>query len=338
VINSPTGDNVYPGVPKNYVGADVNAENFLNVLQGKAGSTSGKSTGGQLKSTSSDNVFIYFADHGGPGILGMPEGEAFLYADDLNNALKTMHSNNMYNKLTFYVEACESGSIFASGALPSDINVYAVTAANPDESSWGCYCPGQNPGPPSEYDTCLGDLFSVTWLQNTDSVGSSQTLETQYQTVKQITSQNGTYDQGSHVMQYGDTSFTSDKLSAFIGSVAPASMDVSKMNIMNNWDAELAPLMKKPEALQAALLERAVVEEKFKGVVREIMGGNEKGLELSREVSDWKCYKGAIESFKRDCGPIAQHAFKHLHYLVSLCNQGVPLAKIDAAIEKVCHH
>jgi len=34
--------------------------------------------------------------------------------------------------------------------------VYATTASNADESSWGTYCPGENPSPPPEYDTCLG--------------------------------------------------------------------------------------------------------------------------------------------------------------------------------------
>ena len=40
------------------------------------------------------------------------------------------------------------------------------TAANAAESSWGAYCPGQTPGPPPEYGTCLGDLFSISFLEN----------------------------------------------------------------------------------------------------------------------------------------------------------------------------
>lgn len=65
----------------------------------------------------------------------------------------------------FYLEACESGSIF-EGLLPNDINVYATTASNADESSWGTYCPGEYPSPPPEYDTCLGDLYSVAWMED----------------------------------------------------------------------------------------------------------------------------------------------------------------------------
>jgi hypothetical protein len=65
----------------------------------------------------------------------------------------------------FYLEACESGSIF-EGMLPNGINVYATTASNAEESSWGTYCPGEFPEPPPEYDTCLGDLYSVAWMED----------------------------------------------------------------------------------------------------------------------------------------------------------------------------
>lgn len=65
----------------------------------------------------------------------------------------------------FYLEACESGSIF-EGLLPEDLNIYATTASNADESSWGTYCPGDLLGPPPEYCTCLGDLYSVSWMED----------------------------------------------------------------------------------------------------------------------------------------------------------------------------
>lgn len=40
-----------------------------------------------------------------------------------------------------YIEACESGSIF-EGLLEDKLGIYATTAANGRESSWGTYCPG----------------------------------------------------------------------------------------------------------------------------------------------------------------------------------------------------
>lgn len=32
----------------------------------------------------------------------------------------------------------------------------------------GTYCPGMNPSPPPEFGTCLGDLYSVAWMENAE--------------------------------------------------------------------------------------------------------------------------------------------------------------------------
>jgi len=64
-----------------------------------------------------------------------------------------------------YMEACESGSMF-EGILPNNIDVYATTAANTDEDSYGFYCPDLYPTPPPEYTTCLGDEYSISWLED----------------------------------------------------------------------------------------------------------------------------------------------------------------------------
>ena len=62
-------------------------------------------------------------------------------------------------------EAGESGSVF-QGLLSDSLNIYATTASNAVESSWGTYCPGMEPSPPPEFNTCLGDLYSVAFLEN----------------------------------------------------------------------------------------------------------------------------------------------------------------------------
>lgn len=95
-----------------------------------------------LRSTHEDRVFIYFADHGAVGLIAMPAGEP-VYAQDLVDTLTYMWNNQMYRELVFYMEACESGSMF-DGLLPTDINIYATTAANPEESSYGTYCGGDS--------------------------------------------------------------------------------------------------------------------------------------------------------------------------------------------------
>jgi legumain len=51
------------------------------------------------------------------------------------------HALRLARDLVVYVEACESGSIF-EGLLSDGLNIYATTASNAVESSWGTYCPG----------------------------------------------------------------------------------------------------------------------------------------------------------------------------------------------------
>lgn len=163
LINKPNGPNVYPKVPKNYVKDTVTPQNFINCLLGK--STVGKN----LQSTSKDNVFIYLADHGAPGLFAFPND--VLYVEDLQRTLELMWKEKKYNKMIIYMESCESGSMF-SPWLENNIEIYATTASTPAQPSYACY-----------YDpdrkTYLGDVYSVNWLENSDSADFS--LETIFQ-------------------------------------------------------------------------------------------------------------------------------------------------------------
>lgn len=108
------------------------------------------------------------------GILGMPNGP-FLYADQFLDTLRTKSQSNGFADMVVYIEACESGSIF-EGLLSDSLKIYATTAANAQESSWGTYCPGMVPSPPPEFTTCLGDLYSVAFLENRYTGASSPLL------------------------------------------------------------------------------------------------------------------------------------------------------------------
>jgi len=52
---------------------------------------------------------------------------------------------------------------------------------------------------------CLGDLFSVSWMEHTEKADRSEIfLEEQAEYTKSRTSSWGMYVYGSHVVQYGD--------------------------------------------------------------------------------------------------------------------------------------
>jgi len=166
----------------------------MAILKGDAAALKGKGTGTVPKSNSNSKVFINFADHGAPGLLAFPH--SYLYANDFNATLNYMHQNKMYDQMVVYIEACESGSMF-DGILAKDLNIYAVTAANPKEHSYGTYCFPDDAINGTNINTCLGDLFSVNWLENAESIDIEQeTLEVQFSKVQKLTNE-------SHVMRYG---------------------------------------------------------------------------------------------------------------------------------------
>ncbi|CAE7241244.1 Lgmn, partial [Symbiodinium sp. CCMP2592] len=127
LFNKPGDDSpdVYKGCKVDYSGDIVTGQLFMDVLTGNTEGAKGK----VLKSGASDTVFVNFVDHGGPGIIAFPNGPV-LTVKELSKTLKTMQSKHMFKEMVFYMEACESGSMFPD--LEKDSKILAVTASNAD--------------------------------------------------------------------------------------------------------------------------------------------------------------------------------------------------------------
>jgi len=111
--------------------------------------------------------------------------------------------------LTFYVEACESGSMFPN--LNEDEQIYAFTASNATQSSWAAYCGSSAMVAGKNIGSCLGDLFSINWMEDSDSHDLSvETLKQQYETVKEKTT-------ASPVQQFGNLSWLDEPVGDFQG-------------------------------------------------------------------------------------------------------------------------
>eukprot|EP00048_Salpingoeca_helianthica_P010369 m.149067 g.149067 ORF g.149067 m.149067 type:complete len:430 (-) comp15066_c0_seq1:24-1313(-) len=207
IFNEPNGPDVYAGVPKDYTKHEVTPKVFLDVLSGNAAALKKVGSGKYINSTAADRVFVFFADHGAPGILAFPTWDIFfehaLHAEDLLKTLEDMHTAHKYNQMVLYIEACESGSMF-NGLLPSNTSIYAVTAATPYESSYACYYD-------SRVRTYLGDCFSNHWMEDADTgLIHTETLQQQWARVRNATNT-------SVVCQYGDLSFAnSTPVASFI--------------------------------------------------------------------------------------------------------------------------
>ncbi|WJX09607.1 legumain [Trifolium repens] len=363
IINKPDGGDVYEGVPKDYTGADVHADNFYAALLGNKSALTGGS-GKVVDSGPNDHIFVYYTDHGGPGVLGMPVGP-YLYASDLNEVLKKKHASGGYKSLVFYLEACESGSIF-EGLLPEDIDIYATTASNAEESSWGTYCPGEYPPPPPEYSTCLGDLYSIAWMEDSDVHNlRTESLHQQYKTVKDRTI-NGAY-YGSHVMEYGDVGLSNNHLFLYLGT-NPANDNISFVDesvlklrspstAVNQRDADLIhfwdKFRKAPEGsprkneaqkqVLEAMSHRMHVDNSVE-LIGKLLFGIEKSPTLlnvvrpsgSPLVDNWDCLKTMVRTFETHCGSLSQYGMKHMRSFANICNAGIPNEQMVEASAQAC--
>lgn len=328
----------------------------------------GKFSGRVVEAGPNDRLFVFFSDHGAPGILGMPSGP-FLYADQLHYALRNRTAIQGFKEAVLYIEACESGSIF-DGLLERDTGIYAVTAANGKESSWGTYCPGMDgEQPPPGFNTCLGDLFSVSWTEDADRTDLTQeTLKKQFQKVRHRTSSNWTYSQGSHVMHFGQISIDEEPSSDFEGqlnrgvSSSPNSNtifavmpDVEKYVSVPQREADLVPL--RGEALLAEIARRQSVDDAVAGAVEVLLAehsvsnpflslavgegkcimteavGREEGQPL---VDDWDCLRNMVAAWEESCGPLDQYGMKNTRTFANLCNAGIGPHGLRTAAQQTC--
>lgn len=346
IINKPNGDDVYKGVPKDYTKEDVTPDNFLNILKGNKQAMSGIGSGKVIDSGPNDHVFVYFTDHGATGLIAFPSDE--LMAHDLIAALDEMYENKKFSKLVFYLEACESGSMFHK-KLKNNIDIYATTAANPDESSYACYYDKKR-------QTYLGDVYSVKWMENSDAVDlTKETLMKQFQIVKEETNT-------SHVMQYGDMDYVNDDLDEFqgdgMGSVSGKSPEEYRgeqitdaipspdveLNILHHRLKDSASLAERREIAREIeeLLERKEgVRKTMKSIVEQCTSSEEQKtrvLKTRADPEDFDCYKQAVKTFSKTCYNLGQndHALRHVYALSNLCEENIPTEMIVSAIMKEC--
>ncbi|ETW06790.1 hypothetical protein H310_02944 [Aphanomyces invadans] len=339
---------VYRDCHIDYRGDDVTPKKFLQVLSGDA------SAGGKvLKSTAEDRVFVNFVDHGAPGFVVFPKDN--LYAKDLVSTLKDMHAAHKFKELVFYMEACESGSMF-KGLLPNDINVYATTAANDHESSWGTYCPplGDKIGM-HLLGTCLGDLYSVNWMEDSDvSDLSKETLEEQYENVKRKTNK-------SHVLAFGSIdSIPVEPVGDFLGTLDPAarvdgnvaiateesnlaattSMDVRDAEIVSKFYQYLrAPPGESRHDLAQALLhtiqERELADIMFAEIQTKVLASTPT-LPVNNDLLDDTCLRRVNTAVATACGGYSDYSLKYAANMVKLCAAGYDATVVEAHVSAVC--
>ena len=322
---------------------------LLAVLKGDESKVAGKGTGKVLKSTADDNVFFYYSDHGSKGLVAMPDG--VLYATDFNDALKTMHSKNMYKEMLVYIEACHSGSMF-DDLLPENVKIYATTAAHADESSYAYYCYPNDVVKGTHMGTCLGDEYSIRWMEDSDKADMcSTTVGTQYDTVNVGTRM-------SHVQQYGEVALKSELIGDFQATQCDASwfrpflrrkraQEVPALKLKEGLnpdcqDAKLHSMFhtymihKRDEdftELHNEVAMRKKIDDRFDRLLMEL---NMKGADRSYRTGKGECYKGLVELYREMCG-FNEYDLKYLDILNLLCFRGLEPADAKYIFKDMCH-
>ncbi|OQR87248.1 vacuolar-processing enzyme [Achlya hypogyna] len=345
---------VYKDCKVDYSGDDVSPTKFLQVLLGDP------AAGGKvLKSTGNDRIFVNFVDHGATGMICFPN--ANLYAKDLVDTLRTMHSRKLYKELVFYLEACESGSMF-KGLLPDDINAFVTTAANEKESSWGTYCPPLDDHIGTKLlGTCLGDLYSVNWMEDSDKSDlAKETLQEQYTRVKKLTDK-------SHVLEFGSASIRKEPVGDFQsntdhdsigGSVddstddssddneeaaqsrrARSSIDVHDIELVTKFYQYLRADAGARAPLAAALVETIEAREASDRVFRDIVTATQRDAPTLTATDDPlhdSCLRAVNAIIETHCGRYSDYSLQYVAQLAALCNKGYAPEVVSSHAKAAC--
>lgn len=371
------GRNVYPGCAKDYTGEDVNKRVFLAVLRGESKAVRGIGSGRVLTKDPNQRVFFAYSDHGDAGVIGFPAGP-LLYADELNKVVTEMKRKSMFSEMLIYLESCYAGSMFTGMDIERDDKVLAIAASGPYESSYATYCPTlaktkrqKSNINPNMIGSCMGDLFTVSWIEDTKSHSLYRTsLLAQLIRVAERTSNQDTYFYGSHVKSFGDKNETirHRPVGAFLSNnrghssrssnKAPVSLEATpNFEGFEQKDADLLYLyvqasknMKDSNAsveLQKELEMRRVVDEaiytSLEGLVLSGDLPTESSIaQFAQElipqepdkaiVKNWDCLKEMVAVWEAKCGELNTYSGQYTRTFANLCNAAVSPSSFSRVI------
>ena len=224
-----------------------------------------------------------------------------------------------------------------------------MTAANATESSWGWYC-GDDSGTDivqgKKMGICLGDEFSIKWMENADAVDETkESLKGQFDVVQQEVNK-------SHVQKFGDLSFVSSPLATFLGAEA-ASYDLKPRAqegkaTVDSRDAKLVHLRWQLAELKAAesgatAEEVAAAEEEltaeeasrlaatrlFEAVWTRVSGLRAaQMLQLYMPPRNFDCHRAVLSASEVQ---YTDYSLKYHSVVVNLCEMGFAPQNITAA-------
>lgn len=302
--------------------------------------------------TKDATLFVFWSGHGDAGLLYLPDMNAStsLHADTLVSALRDAKSgarsrgrSHGFAQIVMFVEACDSGSMFAGLHLPD--GVYVLTAAEPGQNSYPRYCCSFF-RPPSctiagrDISSCLGNIFATSvWEAADDRENSGFSLDEMFEHARTITDPNGNpTGTGSRVTRYGDASMGSHLFTDFVGALGHGTGQRSSGGSSKQIAASIAP----PKFDEVALMTQRSFTETLEERLRDVLEGIP--ADGAVEIALFDCYRRLnfrLDS-ARGCSPFTnvqplQQSARSSRYVVLLraCRAGAEPAAA-AAIDDVC--
>ena len=296
-----------------------------------------------LHTTADDDIMLYFTSHGGPGMILV--GSDVVKEKELIETIQYMHDHKMYKNFLFLMEACYSGSMFPN--LPKDLNVYAITAADGEHSSWESHCPPDDVIDGKDMETCLSCYWdnSMEWFMEG---GADHTLdelfEHTHESVEKSSDQNVSHfgdieEMGKLTLRQfmGDLPAKRFRSIAKDNSEKIAKSDVPKHLAM--WRAiradksELAAAMKK---YQEEVFKKAKEEVEVMRLGRALMNEKaaDKAFKTAAETYSVDCVRELASTLVKKCGfsyPLGDSANNMLR---NICLPGLSLPQVD--FDEIC--
>jgi legumain len=216
--------------------------------------------------------------------------------------------------------------------LPNNTHIYGLSAANPTESSWGTYCSPDDVVQGKHIGSCLGDLFSVNFLEDIDKGNIfDETLLDQFKIVKKLTSL-------SQVMQWGDLTFQSDKVSDYVASpkksfnlrtirpIQRIGQRKSEFSSMNSRTMQLQSLSAiyardhTPEVFQKMMEEMASMQ-RYDNAFKHFDGQLQLNGEYDSANINFDCYREVMQAHEEQCGRLSDYGLKYAKNMVEACEK-----------------
>jgi hypothetical protein len=205
--------------------------------------------------------------------------------------------------------------------------------------------------------SCLGDEFSIHWLEDADVANfGNETVKQQVANVTKETTK-------SHVQQYGNKSIIQDEVignfegkgnahhrAAFMRDLtdySKSAVSTRDIDIHLTYYRMLRARTQQEEGVAQAELEelmgkRATQDARFTRIALTLEPNQQKAEDLllgpahQFSIRDLGCHKAALQAVVESCGPLDDYTMRYSRLFANLCSSQVGYLNIELAVKQEC--